>query len=56
VLLFFYAIPRYGAIGAAWVTSATNMARALIAQMMAWQWSRDTEISSPKRLSFEVIK
>jgi O-antigen/teichoic acid export membrane protein len=56
VLLFFYAIPRYGAIGAAWVTSATNMARALIAQIMAWQWSQDTEITSPKRLSFEVIK
>jgi O-antigen/teichoic acid export membrane protein len=55
-LLFFYAIPRYGAIGAAWVTSATNMARALIAQIMAWQWSQDTEITSPKRLSFEVIK
>jgi O-antigen/teichoic acid export membrane protein len=56
VLLFFCAIPRYGAIGAAWVTSAANMARALIAQMMAWQWSQDTEISSPKRLSFEVIE
>jgi O-antigen/teichoic acid export membrane protein len=56
VLVFFYAIPRYGAIGAAWVTSAANMTRALVAQVMAWQCSRDMEIASPKTLSFEVIK
>jgi O-antigen/teichoic acid export membrane protein len=56
ILLFFYAIPRYGAIGAAWITSIANITRASIAQVMAWQWSRDAKTTTAKELTFEVIK
>jgi O-antigen/teichoic acid export membrane protein len=38
VLLYAYAIPRYGALGAAWVTSGSCMTRALVAQVAAWRW------------------
>jgi hypothetical protein len=55
VLLYFYAISRYGAVGAAWVTSAANMTRALIAQSMAWQWAQEIDITSPERFALEVV-
>ena len=37
-LLYAYAIPRYGALGAAWVTSGSCLTRALVAQVAAWRW------------------
>jgi O-antigen/teichoic acid export membrane protein len=37
VLLYVCAIPRYGALGAAWVTSGSCVTRALIAQVTAWR-------------------
>src|SRR5882672_7980420 len=55
MLLFFCVIPRYGAVGAAWVTSAANMIRAMVAQWMAWQWAQEIDITSSKRLPLEVM-
>ncbi|MGB8472936.1 MAG: hypothetical protein WCE61_02485 [Candidatus Acidiferrum sp.] len=40
ILSYAYAIPRYGAIGAAWVTSGSCVTRAAIAQLTAWRWLR----------------
>jgi O-antigen/teichoic acid export membrane protein len=37
ILLYAYAIPRYGAIGAAWVTSSSCVTRAVVAQFTAWR-------------------
>jgi O-antigen/teichoic acid export membrane protein len=56
VLLFYFAIPRYGAVGAAWVTSTANLTRALVAQWMAWQWTREVDVTtSSKSLPLEVM-
>jgi O-antigen/teichoic acid export membrane protein len=56
ILLYYYAIPRFGGVGAAWVTSTANMTRALVAQWMAWQWTREiTVASSSKSLPLEVL-
>jgi O-antigen/teichoic acid export membrane protein len=38
-LLYIYVIPRYGALGAAWVTSSSCVTRAMIAQVTAWRLS-----------------
>lgn len=54
LLLFSYAIPRYGAVGAAYVTTAANVARAGIAQFMAWEWARKTNVNSSACLALEV--
>jgi len=40
VALYFYIIPRFGAVGAAWVTTGTNVTRAVIAQVVAWNCAR----------------
>jgi O-antigen/teichoic acid export membrane protein len=37
-LLYMYVIPRYGALGAAWVTSSSCVTRAMIAQVTAWRF------------------
>ena len=42
--LYRYAIPQYGALGAAWVTSAANVVRAGVAQVVAWQCARQNEV------------
>ena len=55
VLAFYYMIPRYGALGAAWITSTANLTRAAVAQWMAWQWSSESEVLSPARLTLEVM-
>jgi len=36
VALYWLVIPRYGALGTAWVTSLFNIARASVAQVAAW--------------------
>jgi len=36
VLLYLYVIPRFGALGAAWVTSSINLVRAGVAQTAGW--------------------
>jgi len=40
LLLYHYAIGLYGATGAAFVTTAANLSRGTIAQIMAWKWAR----------------
>jgi O-antigen/teichoic acid export membrane protein len=42
ILLYLYAIPRYGAVGAAWVTSVSRLSRGIIAHIVAWKWARRT--------------
>lgn len=37
----YYAIPRFGAVGAAVITAVANAGRALIVQVLAWRWSRE---------------
>ena len=37
--LYFFAIHRFGAPGAAWVTTGAALTRASIAQTMAWKWA-----------------
>ncbi len=39
VLLYAYAIPRYGALGAACVTSSGRLIKSMITQVAAWRWS-----------------
>ncbi len=56
ILLYYYAIPRFGGVGAAWVTSAANVTRALVAQWMAWHWTSERNVTSSSRnLSLEVL-
>jgi O-antigen/teichoic acid export membrane protein len=38
-LLYAYAIPRYGALGAACVTSSGRLIKSMITQVAAWSWS-----------------
>lgn len=40
--LYLYAIQHHGALGAAWVTSASRCLRAAVAQVVAWRWARRT--------------
>ena len=63
LLLYRYAIAQHGAVGAAWVTTAANLSRAAIAQILAWKWAReldgtemqtDTALSDPFNLALEV--
>ena len=39
--LYLLIIPRFGAVGAAWVTTAANVTRATIAQVVAWRCARE---------------
>jgi O-antigen/teichoic acid export membrane protein len=41
VLLYAYAVPHYGALGAAWVTTGSCLTRASIGQIAAWRWLRN---------------
>jgi len=53
---FFCVIPRYGAVGAAWVTSAANMIRAMVCTMDGLAvGARDRYLLSAKRLPLEVM-
>jgi len=40
IILYFYAIQHHGAVGAAWVTSASRIIRGVIAHVAAWKWAR----------------
>ena len=40
--MYWYAIGHFGGTGAAWVTSIAALARAAVAQSMAWRWARET--------------
>jgi O-antigen/teichoic acid export membrane protein len=53
---YYLAIPRYGAMGAAVVTTSVNVLRAAIAQGMAWKWARQTksETELPSVLAAET--
>jgi O-antigen/teichoic acid export membrane protein len=44
LVLYWYAIRHFGSAGAAWVTSFAALARATIAQAMAWRWARETRL------------
>ena len=39
LVLYYFAIRHYGALGAAWVTTGSRTLKALIAQYMAWHWA-----------------
>jgi O-antigen/teichoic acid export membrane protein len=39
VLLYAWAIPRHGAVGAAWVTSLARLLKLSFAQVVAWRWA-----------------
>jgi O-antigen/teichoic acid export membrane protein len=44
LVLYYYVIPAYGAVGAAWVTSSSRLIKAGIAQGVAWKTARSAEI------------
>jgi len=63
LVLYYWAIGSYGAPGAALVTTAANLSRAAIAQVMAWKWARALNppgkslavpLSEPMNLATEV--
>jgi O-antigen/teichoic acid export membrane protein len=43
LILYYYVIPQYGAVGAAWVTSGSRLIKAGIAQGVAWKSARDAD-------------
>jgi len=45
ILLYYYTIPAYGAVGAAWVTSASRLIKAEIAQGVAWKSTQNLSAS-----------
>ena len=45
ILLYYYTIPAYGAVGAAWVTSASRLIKAAIAQGVAWKSTQNLSAS-----------
>lgn len=51
--LYFLIIPRFGAVGAAWVTTVANVTRATIAQVAAWRCARENVSAGiqPSRIS-----
>jgi O-antigen/teichoic acid export membrane protein len=51
-LLYRYAIQEHGALGAAWVTSGSFVAKALIAQLKAWQLAHSSRSVTGVELGF----
>lgn len=40
LILYYYAIQHYGALGAAWITGGSRLTKAAIAQLVAWRIAR----------------
>jgi hypothetical protein len=47
LLLHWYLVPPFGALGAAAVSSGANLARAALVQALAWRWARESEEMAP---------
>jgi hypothetical protein len=48
LVAYAYAIPRYGALGAAWVTSAGRVFKGLLAQIAAARWAAQPSLAGMK--------
>ncbi|MBL0156899.1 MAG: oligosaccharide flippase family protein [Bryobacterales bacterium] len=42
---YYFGLKTSGVVGAAWVTTGVNLSRALIAQVLAWKWARESDLS-----------